>query len=527
MSKQTPTSEQVIEQLTRLLSTEVFQNSNILPQFLKFVVDETLAGHEKDLKEYIIGVKALSKKASFNPQADPVVRIQAGRLRRALHEYYNEKGKSDPVIISIPKGAYVPEFTIRGGDDKSVLNGTDPEMIIRNKIIVAVLPFRNNSAATASVFFADSLGDDISTELARYPELSVISYYSCRNIADKVTDVKEAGALLDAKYILTGTVQSDDNRLRVRAQLILSETREQLWANSYERQNTATDLFGIQDEIVHKVVSQVAGHYGVIFRNVSRMPLHKHAEDLKIYDAIFWYYHNANETKEDVFIKAMTAMLYAVEADPEYALGWAVLGEIYISGYFMQYKSGIENALEEAINCGRRSIKIDPTCQHAYLTIALANNFLHNRQECIKIIDQWMKQDYKAAGIMGGIGTSLIFAGEYERGIKLLDDSIHLNPYYQWWYNGGLAFYHLHKKEYEDAIYWAEKMNMPHIPWELVIKTASLAEMNNMDEARQCAARLQQQFPFIENILRPFLSAFLYDETLIDQLYNGLLKAGI
>ncbi|HRI19541.1 MAG TPA: hypothetical protein PLA68_01250, partial [Panacibacter sp.] len=410
---------------------------------------------------------------------------------------------------------------------ESTLSSDKYELIIRNKITVAVLPFRNNSPDTAQVFFADSLGDEISTELSRYPELSVISYYSCRNIADRITDTKEAGALLDAKYILTGTVQSDDKRLRVRAQLILSETREQLWANSYERQSTATDLFNIQDEIVHKVVSQVAGHYGVIFRNVSRVPLHKHVEDIKIYDAIFWYYHNVNEVREEVFIKAMEAIRYAVEADPDYALGWAVLGEIYISGYFMQYKSGIENALEEAIKCGRRAIKIDPSCQHAYLTIALANNFLHNRQECIRITDQWIKQDYKAAGIMGGIGTCLIFAGEYEQGIKLLDDSIQLNPYYQWWYNGGLAFYYLHKQEYEDAVYWAEKMNMPHVPWELVIKAAALAEMNCMDEAKQCIVQIEQQFPFLQNMIKPFLGAFLYDETLIGQLYNGLIKAGM
>ena len=66
----------------------------------------------RDLKEYTIGVQALKKEADFNPQIDSIVRIHAGRLRRVLKEYYYEEGKDDPIVISIPKGSYAPNFKL-------------------------------------------------------------------------------------------------------------------------------------------------------------------------------------------------------------------------------------------------------------------------------------------------------------------------------------------------------------------------------------------------------------------------------
>jgi Tfp pilus assembly protein PilF len=248
-------------------------------------------------------------------------------------------------------------------------------------------------------------------------------------------------------------------------------------------------------------------------------------EDLKIYDAIFWYYHMVNQQTEEVFLKAKSAMEYSVKMDPAYALGWAILGETYVAGFFKGYKTNIDQPLENAVQCAKTSLRIDPLCQHAYQTLGLANLFLHQRESCLKVAEQWMKLKPKAAGIAGGIGFCLICAGEYERGFKLLDDSIQLNPYYQWWLNGGLSFYFFQKKEYEDALYWAEKMNMPDVPWELLMKAASLAEMNNLVEASENILKMKQRFPELKDSIKPYLGAFLQSEELVNNLYAAIMKA--
>lgn len=529
MSTAILTSVQVIEQLDRILASDTFINSNVLSQFLKFIVEETLAGQGKQLKEYTIGLKVLSKKPDFQPQTDPIVRIHAGRLRRTLVEYYSGKGKHDPVVISIPKGGYVPVFS---GPDSFLAvpsiaaPNTPPDPVIRKKTTVAILPFRNNSTDSSTIFFADGLADQISTELASYPELSVVSYYSCRAIAEKISDVREAGLLLDAKYILTGTVQSDNRQLRVRVQLILSETREQLWAGSFERKTTKKDYFDVQDEIVRKVISQTAGHYGAIYRDAARITSIHSIDDLKLYDAIFWYYHFVNDLSETIYPKALAALRYAVQADPDYAMGWAVLGEIYVGGYFMGYSQpDVDNVLEEGLRCGRKALALDLNCQHAYQTIALCSLFLHRKADTLKIVQEWMKVKPAAAGIMGGMGFCLICCEEYETGIKLMDDSVQLNPYYQWWFNGGFSFYYFKKEAYLDAIYWAEKMNLPHMPWDLLMKTASLAAMNQMEDARKTFLQFQQRFAHLLPFLEPYLNAFIQDKSLTQRIYAEIMKA--
>src|ERR1043166_6009614 len=103
------------QQMDRIFMDPQFAGSDILKRFLSFVVSETLAGRSHTIKEYTIGVKVLDKPADFKPQHDAIVRIHAGRLRRALHHYYKETGSSDPLQISMPKGSYVPVFEQPGG----------------------------------------------------------------------------------------------------------------------------------------------------------------------------------------------------------------------------------------------------------------------------------------------------------------------------------------------------------------------------------------------------------------------------
>lgn len=100
------------EALTRVLASRGFRGSTRKRRFLQFIVQETLAGHAARIKAYTIALDVFDRDASFDPLLDPVVRIQAGRIRRCLEQYYLTEGVDDPVQISIPKGSYVPHFTV-------------------------------------------------------------------------------------------------------------------------------------------------------------------------------------------------------------------------------------------------------------------------------------------------------------------------------------------------------------------------------------------------------------------------------
>ena len=103
----------VEEELERIFRDPHFTESAILRKFLSFIVQETTLGRSNCLKEYTIAINVLEKPSDFNPQENGIVRIHAGRLRRALSEYYNDMGQNDQIVITIPKGKYVPFFANR------------------------------------------------------------------------------------------------------------------------------------------------------------------------------------------------------------------------------------------------------------------------------------------------------------------------------------------------------------------------------------------------------------------------------
>src|SRR5688572_14386183 len=105
-----PSASEVRAALERILASRCFQQAGRASDFLRFVVDETLAGNGQRLKGYTIGVEVFGRPADFDAQSDALVRVEAGRLRRRLVEYYAGEGRADPVRIELPRGTYAVEY---------------------------------------------------------------------------------------------------------------------------------------------------------------------------------------------------------------------------------------------------------------------------------------------------------------------------------------------------------------------------------------------------------------------------------
>lgn len=510
-----PTVAEVLTQLSRILAFKTFKNSSILSTFLDYIVRTKLAGNAIQLKEYTIGVAVLLKKADYNPQTDAAVRIHASRLRKALDEYYSIETHAVELFISIPKGSYIPYFEWRINSDKGFVNQTEFEGV---KPSIALLPFHAYDETLLPL--ADGICDQICTELTNYNELLVKAYFNSRHVATQVSDIKSAGYLLDCNYLITGTIQTDGMFLRCRVQLIRTHDQQQLWASAYEKKMAEFNTFEIQDDIVLHVVNNIAGSYGIINRTKAQKIL-KHDGgilNIKVYDAIFWYYHMVSNQNEVVFEKAIAAMKNAVQIDSNYAMGWAVLSETYVSGVFNGFNSQIENPLQEAIACGKRALRCDPSCQAAYQALALAYLFQHKKKECLDIIEQWQMLKSNAAGIAGGIGFCLICCGKYDAGFKLMQHSIQINPYYPWWFNGGLAFYHYKQKNWSEVVFCSDKLNIYSDSWKLILYIAASFEMGDNIKATAFKLQFSNEFPFILQHLDPYIGAFIQDKKLSNRL---------
>ena len=127
-------------------------------------------------------------------------------------------------------------------------------------------------------------------------------------------------------------------------------------------------------------------------------------------------------------------MQAAVKEDPQYALAWAMLGELYLDDKAMEFQK-IENPIEEGLQYARRAVSIDPNCQHGYMALAWIYLFHHNRQASLKAADQAMAINPNSADVVGAMGFVYVCAGEFEKGFELLNDSIEHNPFCPWWYH--------------------------------------------------------------------------------------------
>ena len=113
LHKAEATPGDIRSQLERILASRRFAISERSATFLRYVVDRTLAGDSAGIKEVVIAVEIYGRSADYDPKIDSVVRVEASRMRAKLKSYYDEEGSLDPVLITIPKGGYVPIFEVR------------------------------------------------------------------------------------------------------------------------------------------------------------------------------------------------------------------------------------------------------------------------------------------------------------------------------------------------------------------------------------------------------------------------------
>src|SRR3954453_5774757 len=101
-------TEEINQQVQKILDSPAFKNPPTLSKFLEFIVSEKVKDRDQYIKEYSVAIHVLNRPPSFNPRDDAVVRIHGGRLRRALNDFYLEEGSNDPIVIIVPKGSYIP-----------------------------------------------------------------------------------------------------------------------------------------------------------------------------------------------------------------------------------------------------------------------------------------------------------------------------------------------------------------------------------------------------------------------------------
>jgi adenylate cyclase len=523
-----PTPEAIRAQLERILQSGEFRGSDKQRKFLSFVVEETLAGRASQLKGYTIALAVYGRSEGFDPQVDPIVRVEAGRLRRALEHYYLTAGKNDPVRLEIPKGAYIPIFQMVEMPPSAVQASTSEgeDLALPTGPSIAVMPLINLTSDGEQDYFPDGLTEELTTELARYQEFLVIASQSTMQFKGQKTDPKEVGRALGVRFLLAGSVRKESKTVKVTIRLLDTSTAGQIWGQSYKRDLTPTDLIALQEEIAHRVVGVIADQYGLISRRLSAESRKKAPADLNAYDAILRFYHYETELTPEAFEKALSALERAVQIDPEYGLAWGMLAHLHADNYALEFCE-IEAPLEKAMSFAQKGVALAPQNQFVRDALSLVHFHRGDKEAFLKHVDQTMALNPNSSYVVGVAGWHTALYGEWERGLALLKKGMKLNPYYPSWFHIATYMDYYRRGEYEDAFSEALKLNYPELHLDPMMRAAALGQLGRENEARNAVGELLKLKPDFATRGRLLISRYVKVDDLVDKIIEGLQKAGL
>lgn len=357
-AKQAPISHSAVRrQLEKILAHQLFVRSARMERFLRLAVEHTLEGKADELKEYLIGVDVFDRPPLYDPRVDPIVRVEARRLRQKLKAYYEGDGRADAIAIEFTAGSYAPRIGARGN---APIPAAAPEPAINT---IAVLPLANLSAGKESEYFSDGLTEELIHALTK--GMRVVAWNSAEQLRGRQQDLAAIRQQLNVGTALTGSVRMAGPELRVRAQLIDTESGVYLWSETFDRR--VEDVFAIEEEIARAIVRTLRVR---LTGGREDAPVGRGRSTISSYD---WYlkgrHHWRRRTPEDLK-RSVGCFESAVDADESSALAHSGLADAYtllVDYGLMSPADGMPKAKAAA----SRAIALDPQLGEAHASLAL------------------------------------------------------------------------------------------------------------------------------------------------------------
>ena len=397
---------------------------------------------------------------------------------------------------------------------------------------IAVLPFADMSATHDQQYLADGITEELTTGLAKFPELIVMSRNSTLTYKDKPTDTRQVGKDLNVRYLIDGSVQRADQNVRVTAQLIDASTGSQLWADGYDRE--ISSIFAIRDDITRSIVGTLGGLGGKLAQaEVSRVSA-KNPNSFTAYDYLMrgWYeWHKftreSNAAARDLFEQAR-------KIDPNYARAYAGLAWAYADDYDYEWTEDFEKTLKLTLENANTAVRLDPNDYQAQWALGWA--CLYNRQ-----YEQAMAHYLRAralnpndAELLAEMANFLIWIGQPKQAIDQVKEAIRLNPFHENWYEEYLGWAYEEAGMPQKAIEIFEKVIDLQNPdddglWYFPFIAAAYADptVGRMDDAREIVRTLLSRKPEF-SISEALSHAYPYKtKELVDRFVNAARRAGV
>jgi adenylate cyclase len=561
---------EVRAELERILASRCFEQAARSSKFLRFVVEQTLAGHGDRLKGYTIAIEVFGRSADFDAQSDPLVRVEAGRLRRRLTEYYADEGRNDSVRIELPRGSY----TVTSGyhpPAADVLLGPMPDGAaadneaarnrrrwrrIRSILIAALLlgglgvvllqqlelsQLATNAGPAAAVrprmpgkppivvLEFEAIGGDaaagalaaaIREELLLLlddPELFVVATQTGADNADTVS-ARELGG-----YVLSGSARATADAIRVTARLVEPGTGRQIWSDAYDEPLTAL-ADPAELRALARRMAAVAEPYGPVFESEIRRLRALPATDLTVQDCVLKYYEFRRVLDRVRHADATACFASATQREPSSAEAWAVLSLLAAEQSPHGYSGPAASPLDDAREAARRAMDIDGANLHANLALAGTQYFSGEdfRPVAERVLETWPDN----AEAQAWIGFMFVLSGDTALGRALVERAIATTQRAPSGYHATLALAALRQGDVDEALASALRIDSPDWPIGHCVVAAAAALGGRQDLADRARARAIELDPTLAMEFPDVLRRWRVEPQLAAELQRGFDEAG-
>jgi TolB-like protein/Tfp pilus assembly protein PilF len=425
------------------------------------------------------------------------------------------------MVVVIAVGLGIWQFYMRS---PSIERASQEKMAytLPEKPSIAVLPFDNMSGDPEQEFFSDGFTEQIITSLSMVPKVFVIARNSTFTYKNKAVKVQQIAEDLGVRYILEGSIQKEEQRVRITAQFIDAISGRHLWAERYDRE--LKNIFALQDEITLKIISAIGTE--VTSGERSRV-LSKGTDNVEAYIKVLQgferWYHMTKETN----FQARKFAKEAIALDPEFPNAYCLLAATHFMEVLIGTSKSPRESLVEAAQLYQKVLTIDEA--HPIATGAIAYVYGLQRQ-----YDKAITQARRAIDLNPGranphLGAVLNFAGKYEEAIQSLNKTIRLDPlgpafYFLWLGHAyrGLGQYEAAIAEYKRAL-----NRQPDNRFVPICLAATYSLSGREDEARAEAAEVLRIDPnFSIEGFKKFILVYK-DQDYRENMIEGLRKAGL
>jgi tetratricopeptide (TPR) repeat protein/TolB-like protein len=415
-----PSAQEIRAALERVAASDVMRSSPQLTAFLRFVVQAVLEGNSDRIKGYVIAVEVLKRGTTFNPQIDPIVRVEATRLRRTLERYYAGPGAEDPIVIALPRGTCVPTFTrrtARAGDlAGEPAAGASAEALPpgNGMPVLLVEPFEVLGTPGPRSLSASSLHAMLSDAFARFDLVNIVWDAASGSAARAAADAR-----LD--YRMAGSAEYDENgAVCLRFRLIDAGDGSVVWTRELEVV-VSDEPTAAQERIVRELAATLVQPFGVIFTHGRAKSLGAGAGDPR-YRCILETAESFRSFDSAQHGRARTGLERLTVLDPSFASGFSYLAALYVREY--PYGLDAHDAdlppLERALRAARRGVELDPESARAYEMLSLTLFTRRDLPAAFAAGDKPVERNKYDMRPVGGYGQRLIAIGEIDKGMDML-----------------------------------------------------------------------------------------------------------